>query len=620
MTRDINEKDIHQKSEHIVRLNENFKTIRHLASYLWPDDNLSLKFRILLAVSLLGLAKGVNVSIPYFLKEAVDQLSANTSDLIIVPIALIAGYGIARVLAQAFSELRDAIFSKVGQRAIRLAGLKTFKHLHLLGLRFHIQRKTGGISRAVERGTKGIEFILRFMLFNILPTLLEFFLVCGILWYLYGVIFTGIIICTLIFYVAWTFIGTEFRLKYRRAMNQKDSEAHTKAIDSLLNFETVKYFGNEDHEAERFNLALKGYEKMAIKSEISLAFLNIGQVIIIALGITISMIVAGYEVEDGSMTIGDFVMINAYLIQLFLPLNFLGFVYREIKRSLADMEAMFALTSQNIEIRDKPNAPSLKFKGGAVSFENVAFNYQPENSVLRNISFTIRPGEKVAIVGPSGSGKSTISRLLFRFYDVTSGRITIDQQDIRDISQESLRGVIGIVPQDTVLFNESIYYNINYGRPEASASEVEAAAVLSKIHDFIKSLPNGYDTNVGERGLKLSGGEKQRIAIARTILKRPKILVFDEATSALDSVTESKILTSLDEVSADITTLTIAHRLSTIINSDKILVLAEGTLIERGSHHELLKKNGRYAEMWHHQRELEKARIFLEKKNQSEAI
>ncbi|MEE8351048.1 MAG: ABC transporter ATP-binding protein/permease, partial [Rhodospirillales bacterium] len=569
------------------------------------------------ALALLALAKITNVTVPIFYKHAVDTLSTapsgTTTQILAVPVALLVGYGVVRVLAQTFGELRDAVFAKVAQRAIRLAGLNTFRHLHKLSLRFHMDRKTGGISRAVERGTKGIEFLLSFMLFNVLPTLLEIILICGVLWKLYGVWFAFVTFVTMAIYIAWTLIVTEWRIKFRRAMNETDSEANTKAIDSLLNFETVKYFGNEEHEAQRFDVALRGYEEAAVKSKTTLSYLNIGQGAIIAGGVTWVMLMAGFGVVGGTMTIGDFVLVNAYLIQLFLPLNFLGFVYREIKRSLTDMETMFELLAENEEIEDKPGAKPLAKTGGHVAFEDVSFAYDPRRVILRNVSFDIPPGRTLAIVGPSGSGKSTISRLLFRFYDTTEGRITIDGQDIRDVSQESVRAAIGMVPQDTVLFNDTIFYNIAYGCPGATPSEIEDAARLARIHDFIMSLPEDYSATVGERGLKLSGGEKQRVAIARTILKRPTILIFDEATSALDTHTEQEILASLREVSADHTTLTIAHRLSTVIDADEILVLEAGRIAERGNHAELLAMNGVYAGMWARQQEAQEAREALER-------
>ena len=589
------------------------RTIRTLLPYLWPAGEPELRFRVLVAMVLLALAKITNVGVPIFYKHAVDALGTGTTAILAVPVALLIGYGLARVLAQTFGELRDAVFAKVAQRAIRQAGLKAFKHLHRLSLRFHMDRKTGGVSRAIERGTKGIEFLLTFMLFNVLPTLLEIGLVCAVLWNLYGVLFALVTFVTMAAYIAWTLTITEWRIKFRRIMNETDSEANTKAIDSLLNFETVKYFGNEEHEANRFDASLRGYERAAVKSKTTLSYLNIGQGAIIAIGVTLSMLMAGSGVVSGTMTIGDFVLVNAYLIQLFLPLNFLGFVYREIKRSLTDMETMFELMEENAEVEDSPGAKPLALGGGEVVFENVSFGYDSRRAVLKDVSFTVRPGKSIAIVGPSGAGKSTISRLLFRFYDVTGGRILIDGQDIRDVTQKSVRAAIGMVPQDTVLFNDTIYYNIAYGAPGATPSEIEDAARLARIHDFIMSLPDGYSSTVGERGLKLSGGEQQRVAIARTILKNPRIMLFDEATSALDSHTEQEILGSLREVSAERTALTIAHRLSTVIEADEILVLDAGRIVERGHHAALLDQGGIYASMWARQQEAQEARAALEK-------
>ena len=594
------------------------KAIRTVLPYLWPEGETGLRLRVVIAMLFLVAAKGANVVVPLFYKGAVDALSGPAETILAVPIALLVGYGLARVLSQGFGELRDAVFTRVAQRAIRRAGLRTFRHLHRLSMRFHLDRQTGGITRAVERGTKGIEFLLRFMLFNILPTLLEILLVCGILWHLYGFAYGLVTFATLVVYVVWTTAITEWRLKYRRAMNETDNQATTRAVDSLLNFETVKYFGNEDHETERFDRSLRRYEDAAIRSGSSLALLNIGQGVIISLGVTLMMIMAGFGVKSGAMTVGDFVLVNTYLIQLFLPLNFLGFVYREIKRSLADMEAMFDLIEEKMEVEDKPGAPALAVSGAEVAFDAVAFGYQDERTILRDVSFTVPPGRTVAIVGPSGAGKSTISRLLFRFYDVTGGAVRIDGQDIRDVSQESLRAAIGMVPQDTVLFNDSIFYNIAYGRPGASPAEIEHAARVAQIHDFIMGLPEGYETVVGERGLKLSGGERQRVAIARTVLKDPSILIFDEATSALDSQTEQDILSALKQVSQDRTTITIAHRLSTIIDADEIIVLEKGAVAERGRHLDLLVAGGRYADMWNRQQQAAEALQTLEETGEVE--
>jgi ABC-type transport system involved in Fe-S cluster assembly fused permease/ATPase subunit len=587
------------------------KTLRTLMPYLWPKNNLEMRLRVAIAVLFLALAKGINVGVPILYKLAVDALSKNSAAIIVVPVGVLIAYGLARTLSLAFGEFRDAIFAKVAQRAIREAGLKTFRHLHKLSMRFHLDRQTGGLSRAVERGTKGIDFLLNFMLFSVLPTLLEILLVCAIMWGLFNIWYALVTLFTVGTYICWTIAVTEWRLKYRRQMNKMDGEASTKAIDSLLNYETVKYFGNEDHEAQRFDDALRSYEESAVKSKVSLSMLNVGQGAVISIGMTALMIMAGFGVQNGTMTLGDFVLVNSYLIQLFLPLNFLGFVYREIKQSLTDMDDMFSLLQRETEIEDRSDAPTLKLTDGEVTFENVSFHYQPERPILKDISLTVKPGQTVAIVGPSGAGKSTISRLLYRFYDVTSGNILIDGQDIRDVKQDSVRAAIGIVPQDTVLFNDTIYYNISYGRPSASPSEIEEAARLAAIHDFIAESPDGYNTRVGERGLKLSGGEKQRVAIARTILKSPEILIFDEATSALDTHTEKEIQQSLREVAANKTALVIAHRLSTIIDADEIIVLEKGSIVERGTHDNLLKLSGTYAGMWARQQEAEKAKETL---------
>ncbi len=592
-------------------------TLRTLLPYLWPAGQLELRARVVIAIVLLIAAKLANVSVPIFYKQAVDSLApaagGNGAALAVgVPIAILVAYGTLRVLALAFGELRDAIFAKVAQRAIRQAGIRTFEHLHRLALRFHLERQTGGVSRAVQRGTRGIESLLSYMLFNILPTFVEIGMVCSILWWLYDGWFALVTFVTVVGYVAWTLTVTEWRTKFRRAMNDKDSEASTKAVDSLLNFETVKYFGNEAHESRRYDDSLRAYETAAVKSSVSLSLLNVGQAAVISIGLTVVMAMAGYGVVGGTMTIGDFVLVNAYLLQLYMPLNFLGYVYREIKQSLIDMEQMFALLAEKMEIADAPGAKPLAPAGGEIVFENVTFGYDPRRQILHGISFSLPPGRTLAIVGPTGSGKSTISRLLFRFYDIDGGRILIDGQDIREVTQHSLRAAIGIVPQDTVLFNDTIYYNIAYGRPSASREEVEEAARLARIHDFVKSLPDGYESRVGERGLKLSGGEKQRVAIARTILKRPRILLFDEATSALDTHTEREIQASLDEVSANRTTLIIAHRLSTVVHADEIVVLDDGRIVERGSHSALLAKGGAYAAMWNRQQEAERAQKTIE--------
>lgn len=588
-----------------------WQTICTLLPYLWPKGEKELRARVVAAIVLLIASKVGSVYIPILYKHAVDSLGGGISGEITgaataaagVPVAIILAYGLARILTLAFGELRDAIFAKVSARAIRQVALTTFEHLHSLSLRFHLDRRTGGMVRSIERGTNGIEFLLGFMLFNILPTLLEIFLVCGILWAMFSIWFALVTFITIAGYIAFTLIVTEWRTKYRRDMNATNSEANSKSIDSLLNYETVKYFGNEAHEAKRYEIALVGYEKASIQSKVSLSFLNLGQAMIIAVGLTIIMIMAGQGVVAGSMTVGDFVLVNTYLIQLYIPLNFLGFIYREMRQSLIDLEEMFRLLKEDTEIKDHSNAKPIELKGGAVVFDHVSFGYDQRRPILKDISFSIKPGKKVAIVGPSGAGKSTISRLLFRFYEVDTGCIKIDGQDIRDVTQSSLRAAIGVVPQDTVLFNDTIYYNIAYGRPEATKEEIESAAKHAQLHNLIIALPDGYQTMVGERGLKLSGGEKQRVAIARTILKHPAILLFDEATSALDSKTEQEIQASLREVSIDHTTLVIAHRLSTVVDADEILVLYNGEIAERGTHEQLLKQSGKYAGMWQRQQQ-----------------
>ncbi len=568
---------------------------------------MDLKIRVLIAFTFLLAAEFASIFSPYILKFLVDDLTRDgkPSDyLLVVPIALIIAYGAARVFQQAFGELRDAIFSKVGQNAIRQVALQTFRHLHRLSLRFHMDRQTGGLSRVIERGTKGIDFLLRFMLFNIIPTVLKIIIICGIMWVEYGIAMSLITAVTLFGYIYFTLAVTEWRLKYRRRMNEKDSEANTKAIDSLLNFETVKYFGNEDHESSRFDKAIAGYEKAAVQSQTTLAYLNIGQGFIISIGMVLVLYISASGVVAGTMTVGDFVAAHAFLMLLVQPLNFLGFVYREIKQSLVDMEKMFELLSVGREIDDKQGAEPLPEGAGEIAFNAVNFGYEENRQILHDVSFKVKAGQKVAIVGPSGAGKSTISRILFRFYDVNSGTVTIDGKNIQDVTQRSLRAAIGIVPQDTVLFNDTILYNVGYGRPEASEAEIREAARLASIDKFIEKLPEGYDTMVGERGLKLSGGEKQRVAIARTILKGPRILLFDEATSALDSHTEREIQESLKEVSKDRTTLVIAHRLSTVVDADEIIVLDAGRIVEKGSHQALLDQNGQYADMWARQQEV----------------
>jgi ATP-binding cassette, subfamily B, heavy metal transporter len=585
------------------RLREGLRALKGLGPYLWPRDSVELRTRVVLAVAFLIAGKLVNITIPLLYKHAVDALSGGQAAIVAVPVATILGYGLARVTSQAFNELRNGIFAKVAQRAVRKIALSAFRHIHSLSLRFHLERRTGGLARAVERGTAGIEFLLSFMLFNVVPTLFEIVVVCAILWRLYNWAFAAVTLGTIVAYVSFTFIVTDWRIRFRREMNTRNSEANTKAVDSLLNYETVKYFANEEHEAERYDRALHAYERAAVKSETTLALLNVGQGAIIAAGLIGVMILAGEGVAAGRMTIGDFVLVNTYLIQLYTPLNFLGMVYRNIKQSLTDLEQMMSLLKIRPEVEDRPGAPALRVPHGAVAFRHVDFRYEPRRPGLSDVDFEIPPGTSLAIVGPSGAGKSTIARLLFRFYDVEGGAIEIDGQDIRDVTQDSLRRAIGVVPQDTVLFNDTIFYNIAYGRPGARREEIEEAARLARIHDFVAGLPDGYETMVGERGLKLSGGEKQRVAIARVILKAPKILIFDEATSALDTKTEREIQASLAEVAAGHTALIIAHRLSTVVDADQILVLDHGQVVERGHHRDLLARGGVYAAMWARQQQ-----------------
>jgi ATP-binding cassette, subfamily B, heavy metal transporter len=581
---------------------DELRALKWLAPYLWPRDSLELRARVAIAIVLLLAAKLLTIYVPILYKQAVDALSPSNI-VVAVPVALIIAYGLARVISQGFNELRTAVFAKVSQRAIRRLALSAFRHLHALSLRFHLERRTGGLSRAIERGTSGIDFLLSFMLFNVVPTVFEMLVVCGILWRLYNWTFAAAIFATILIYIAFTFSVTDWRVRVRREMNERNSEANSKAVDAMLNFETVKFFANEEYEARRYDASLQGYERAAVKSDTSLAALNLGQATIIAIGLVSVMTLAGEGVAVAEMTVGDFVLVNAYLMQLYTPLSFLGVVYRNIKQSLTDIEQMTALLAVKPEIEDRPGALPLIVRSGAVTFRRVDFRYDVRRPILSDVDFHAAPGATVAIVGPSGAGKSTIARLLFRFYDVDAGAIEIDGQDIRKVTQDSLRRAIGVVPQDTVLFNDTIYYNIAYGRPGATRAEIEEAARLARIHDFASALPDGYETMVGERGLKLSGGEKQRVAIARVTLKAPQILIFDEATSALDTKTEREIQASLAEVSAGRTTLVIAHRLSTIVDADEILVLEGGRIAERGNHGELLLRRGVYATMWARQQE-----------------
>jgi ATP-binding cassette, subfamily B, heavy metal transporter len=595
-----------------------WRTLATLMPYLWPKGRWDLRARVVVAMLLLASAKIAIVYIPFIYKEIVDSLNITGPDgkvgaAVAVPILMILAFGAARLASQAFGELRDAVFAKVGQHALRTVALQVFRHLHDLSLAFHLDRRTGGLSRAIERGTKGIDFLLRFSLFNILPTLLELSLVCGVLLINYGADYSGVTLLSVGIYIAFTLTVTEWRLKHRREMNRTDSEANSRAIDSLLNFETVKYFGNEGHEATRFDQSMARYETAAVRSQTSLAMLNIGQGVIIALGMGTVMLLAARGIIQGDLSLGDFVLINTFMMQLYQPLGFLGFVYREIKQSLVDMDKMFELIEVHAEVGDAPNAAPLEIGAGDVEFENVNFGYEDDRQILHGVSFRVPAGNTVAIVGPSGAGKSTISRILFRFYDVQGGRVLIDGQDVRQVTQQSLRANVGIVPQDTVLFNDSIRYNIRYGRVGATDEEIEEAARLAQIHDFVATLPEGYDSAVGERGLKLSGGEKQRVAIARTILKNPAILLFDEATSALDSRTEKEIQAALRLVSRDRTTLVIAHRLSTIVDADEIIVLEAGRIVEKGRHETLLAAHGTYADMWQRQQEQAEALQRLER-------
>ena len=577
--------------------------IRSLLPYLWPKNALGLRVRVVLALILLFAAKGTMAYLPVLYKQAVDALSSTPLAVLIAPIGLIVAYGMVRVMGLLFTELRDSIFARVQQHTIRVVGVQVFEHLHALSLRFHLNRQTGGMNRSIERGTRAIDTLLSYLVFSLVPTFFEIGLVTLLLWHFFNGWFALVTALTVLTYAVFTFVVTEWRTKFYREMNEDENQANTQAIDSLLNYETVKYFGNEHLEAKKYNDLLYKLENSAVKSQTSLSLLNVGQSLIIAVGLTLMMIMAARGIVAGTMTVGDFVMVNAYLLQLYQPLNGLGFIYRAIKRAFTDMENMFALLNVNREIADLPDAKPLKTTGGRVQFEQVQFGYDSRRPILTGMSFEIPAGQTLAVVGQSGAGKSTLSRLLFRFYDVDGGRILIDGQDLREVQQHSLRQAIGIVPQDTVLFNDTIFANIAYGRPDATVAEVEQAAELAHIHAFILAMPDGYQTRVGERGLKLSGGEKQRVAIARTILKNPCILIFDEATSALDTQTERAIQANLKQLSQGRTTLVIAHRLSTIVDADQILVMADGQIIERGTHSELLAHGKIYAAMWRQQAE-----------------
>ncbi len=585
-----------EPSDYAVNANRkiNWKVLQVVWPYMQRYRN-----RIVISMVCLVLSKGASVAGPFILKHIVDDLNgAGVSSLALVPIALVAAYGLARFLMIILGEIRDTVFGRVTERAMRHIGLQVFKHVHELDLDFHLNRRTGGLARDLERGTRGISFLMRFFVFNIVPTVVEIMLVTAILFYNYGITFAAITVISVILYVGFSIVTTNWRTEFVRQVATADSEASTISIDSLLNYETVKYFTNETYEADRYDVSLRTWETAKRKNRLSLLSLNAGQATIITLSMTLMMGLAAQRVALGTMTIGDFVLINAFMMQLFIPLNFLGFVYREIKGKMANIENMFALLDLSSGVNDIDQAPDLKVNAGAITFENVSFHYRPDRPIVKNLNLTISPGEKVAIVGASGAGKSTLVKLLFRFYDPSEGRIVIDGQDIRNICQHSLRRVIGIVPQDTVLFNQSIFENIRYGNPQAPDAEVEQAIELAHLKDFINELPEGAATTVGERGLKLSGGEKQRVAIARTILKRPPILVFDEATSSLDSTSERSILSALQEISQGHTSLVIAHRLSTIVDADTIVVFDHGTVVEQGSHDELLAQNGHYAELW----------------------